>query len=361
MFDLEEYLSTSVGHIVRDMVKTSKFNINQNLFITKFAVSSRNATNIRLAHAKEGNHIPAFLISSITSTCNLHCAGCYSRSNGACHDGAAHDQLSDLEWHRIFKEARSLGINFIFLAGGEPLIRRDVINKAAKSKDIIFPIFTNGTMIDDEYIQLFDKNRNLIPVLSIEGEQETTDNRRGAGVYSKLINVMDRMKENQIMYGASITLNHENIDEVTSDSFVKKLNERGCKAVFYVEYVNADNAEEDIAPNDDDREYLNDRLTALRQEYDNMMFITFPGDEIKSGGCLAAGRGFFHINSTGGAEPCPFSPYSDMNVRDASLLDVINSKLFTELRSSDILTSQHDGACVLFTNRKKVEEIVNSK
>ena len=63
MFDLEEYLSASVGHIVRDMVKTSKFNMKQNLFITKFAVSSRNATNIRFAHAKEGNHIPAFLIS----------------------------------------------------------------------------------------------------------------------------------------------------------------------------------------------------------------------------------------------------------------------------------------------------------
>jgi MoaA/NifB/PqqE/SkfB family radical SAM enzyme len=53
-----------------------------------------------------------------------------------------------------------------------------------------------------------------------------------------------------------------------------------------------------------------------------MIFISFPGDEKTSGGCLAAGRGFFHINSHGGAEPCPASPYSDINVRDSSLLDL---------------------------------------
>ena len=78
-----------------------------------------------------------------------------------------------------------------------------------------------------------------------------------------------------------------------------------------------------------------------------MIYISFPGDEKSSGGCLAAGRGFFHINSHGGAEPCPFSPYSDINVKDTSLKEALQSELFTALRNSNILADDHIGGCVL--------------
>ena len=66
---------------------------------------------------KAGEHIPPFLISSITSGCTLHCAGCYSRSNGATNDCGPKDQLSAAEWRKIFDEARDLGVSFILLAG----------------------------------------------------------------------------------------------------------------------------------------------------------------------------------------------------------------------------------------------------
>ena len=90
-----------------------------------------------------------------------------------------------------------------------------------------------------------------------------------------------------------------------------------------------------------------------------MLFLSFPGDEKTSGGCLAAGRGFFHINSHGGAEPCPASPYSDMNVRNASLLEVLESKLFKSLRDEGILMDEHESGCVLFENKEKVEKLLN--
>ena len=86
-----------------------------------------------------------------------------------------------------------------------------------------------------------------------------------------------------------------------------------------------------------------------------MVYISFPGDEKSSGGCVAAGRGFFHINSHGGAEPCPFSPYSDVNVRDTSLREALKSKLFTRIKEEDLLVDDHKGGCVLFEKRKQVE------
>ena len=89
-----------------------------------------------------------------------------------------------------------------------------------------------------------------------------------------------------------------------------------------------------------------------------MVYVSFPGDEKSSGGCVAAGRGFFHINSHGGAEPCPFSPYSDVNVKTGSLRDAIRSPLFKALQSGDILLDDHEGGCVLYEKRDQVEALL---
>ena len=89
-------------------------------------------------------------------------------------------------------------------------------------------------------------------------------------------------------------------------------------------------------------------IVRLRNKYQDIVFISFPGDEKNSGGCIAAGRGFFHINSHGGAEPCPFSPFSDINVRDTSLKEAIGSRLFKRLVSEGLLDEDHKGGCILF-------------
>ena len=92
-----------------------------------------------------------------------------------------------------------------------------------------------------------------------------------------------------------------------------------------------------------------------------MVYISFPGDEKSSGGCVAAGRGFFHINSHGGAEPCPFSPYSDINVRDTSLQAAMKSPLFLALQEEGVLMEEHPGGCVLHEKRTQVESLLNNR
>jgi MoaA/NifB/PqqE/SkfB family radical SAM enzyme len=113
-----------------------------------------------------------------------------------------------------------------------------------------------------------------------------------------------------------------------------------------------------LAPGETEREYLRGEIDRLRREHPEMVYISFPGDEKSSGGCVAAGRGFFHINSHGGAEPCPFSPYSDVNVRNTSLREAMHSPLFTALRDGNILVDDHDGGCVLYEKRALVERIL---
>ena len=162
---------------------------------------------------------------------------------------------------------------------------------ASKHKNILFPLFTNGTFINGRYFELFDQSRNLLPIMSIEGGQKATDARRGAGIYDTLVKNMDEIKRRGLVFGTSVTVTTANIKEVAS----------------------AD---------------------------------------------IAAGRGFFHINSHGGAEPCPFSPYSDFNIREQSLIEALKSPLFAALRSGDILLDEHNGGCVLHTKKAEVEAIL---
>lgn len=357
-FDLQAYLSRGIEDFMRDLVKATLKNPRESAFMLRFAAATAAASKKRKASEAAGEHIPSFLIASITSQCNLHCAGCYSRCSHATTDDRPERQLTADEWRSIFREADELGISFILLAGGEPMLRRDVIEAAGQQKDILFPIFTNGTFLDEQYLALFDRCRNLVPVMSIEGDRAATDARRGRGVYERLIDGMEALQRRGLIFGASVTVTTQNIREAVSDAFLKTLSDRGCKAVIFVEYVPVTEESRDLAPGDEERDWLRAELDRLREERPEMVYISFPGDEKSSGGCVAAGRGFFHINSHGGAEPCPFSPYSDCNVRSASLRDALRSPLFTALRSGDILADDHSGGCVLYEKRALVESLL---
>ena len=357
-FDLQKHIEQGVEQIVADTLRATLRNPRESAFMVKFASASRKASKTRMKLEQEGLHVPGFLIASITSSCNLHCAGCYSRCNNATVDEPPVRQLSAAEWERIFREAEELGISFIMLAGGEPMLRREVLKAAGRMPSIIFPVFTNGTFIDDAYFRLLDECRNLVPVLSIEGGREITDARRGEGIYDKVTANMDAFRDKGLIFGASITVTTENVREVTSREFLDGLIDKGCKLVIYVEFVPVTDEAQHLAPGEPERAYMAEAMDQLCSHYTEAVLLSFPGDELSMGGCMAAGREFFHINSHGGAEPCPFSPYSDINVKETSLRDAIASPLFQSIQDNGLLTGAHAGGCVLYEKRAQVEAIL---
>ena len=359
MRDLAAYLSNSVSNIFQEAIRTCVSSPAELKFLVRAAGMQKQAAEKRAQAEQEGTPVPPFLIASIATKCNLHCAGCYARANHACGDATAAGELTAERWGELFSEAKGLGISFILLAGGEPLERPDVLDRAAAVAGMVFPVFTNGTLLRGEMLDRFDRNRNLIPVLSMEGNREQTDARRGKGTYSLVSRAMEEMHHREIFYGASVTVTKENLEQVSSDEFVEQLSSNGCRLVFYVEYVPADgNAAP--APGETERKFLAARLDALRQRIPNMIFLSFPGDEAQLGGCLASGRGFFHINAFGGAEPCPFSPYSDTNLRNGSLKQALSSPLFRRIRESGLEEGNHTGGCVLFEKREEIESLLQS-
>ena len=162
------------------------------------------------------------------------------------------------------------------------MMRMGVMEMATGHRDIAFPVFTNGTMVS-ENLDLFMDNRNLIPVLSLEGGRDSTDGRRGAGAFDSVMDVMSSLGEHGILYGASVTVPTENASEVLSDGFMGMLESRGCKVVFYIEFVPADRDLVHLAPDEGMREDCLMRVEELRSRHEAVI-MSFPGDEAKLGG-----------------------------------------------------------------------------
>ncbi|MDR0312690.1 MAG: radical SAM protein [Treponema sp.] len=358
MNNLEEYLSDGIKTLVLDALKQAAKNPKETAFLLQYAASSKKAEKLRHKAEKKGKHIPSFLIASITNRCNLNCSGCYHHARGDSKASShAVSGMSRNEWGKIFKEAAEIGVSAILLSGGEPLMRIDVLEEAALHQSILFPVFTNGTMLDTAFLKLFEEHRNLVPIISIEGDEALTDTRRGQGTYKDAMQAMEKLKEQDLLFGTSITVTNKNLRYVTGEETISRLENSGGKVAIFVEYVPF--ADQDLVLDDKDRLFLEERVTELKKK-EKMIVISFPGDEKVSGGCLAAGRGFFHINANGGAEPCPFSPYSDSNVKTTSLEKALESPLFTRLRNDNTLLADHKGGCVLFDMVDHVKSIVGT-
>ncbi|MDR3239729.1 MAG: radical SAM protein, partial [Clostridiales bacterium] len=184
---LERYLNDGVASLIRDALKATWHNPRASAFWARYSLAAAKAEARRQKVEGCGEHAPLFLIASIASQCNLHCVGCYDRTNhiGA-HIGAhisaasaSRMEMSAQDWRRIFDQAEKLGVSAILLAGGEPLTRMDVIEEACRRPSILFPVFTNGTLMEGAVPRVFDAHRNLVPIVSLEGDENFTDARRG--------------------------------------------------------------------------------------------------------------------------------------------------------------------------------------
>jgi len=350
---LTKMMNKSIGFLTEDFIKIALSDFSSAKSIINIALKQKSTAKLRDKYEESGIHVPPFMIASITSSCNLKCKGCYDREkvhNCSC-------ELNEKQWSEVFLQAKDLGISFILLAGGEPLTKDKIIKECVKYPEIIFPMFTNGMLINEEWTDFFASYRNIIPVVSIEGDREHTDKRRGEGVFDKVSFSFDLLKKRNIFYGTSITLTSENFESVLKEDFIGSYIDKGCRLFFFIEYIPFDPSTENLVISEEQRNELDSRLKNLREKYKGI-FLAFPGDEKAFGGCLAAGRGFIHINAMGGIEPCPFAPYSDVNLKNMTLKEALSSPLLKEIRDLHGVLKEHKGGCALFENRETVEKLI---
>jgi len=265
--------------------------------------------------------------------------------------------MSEDKLRSVIGEAGELGVSFIVLAGGEPLVRRDILDITRDHPEMLFLMATNGLLITDEMVSRFKEQKNIIPLISLEGYQKDTDDRRGPGVYEHLTSTIRKLKKADVFFGTSLTITSQNFEPIVEDTFIKDLYELGCKFFLFLEYTPIKENTEDWVINQEQRSRLTGKVNSFRSKY-SALFISVPGDEEEFGGCLSAGRGFIHISAEGDVEPCPFAPYSDSSLRNKSLKEALESDFLKAIRENEDHRDETGGSCALFAKREWVKGLL---
>jgi len=314
--------------------------------LVEAALFQRRQAERRRKAAKGGLTVPPILIASLTRECNLHCEGCYSQAlrPSSPEVGNTRHELSDERFLGIFREAIDLGVGTILLAGGEPLLRRNLVESASRFPGILFPLFTNGTLIDEAFMER-TAGSSIVPILSIEGKEKDTDGRRGHGIHAGASRWMGEMGKRGILFGASVTLTSKNADTVLDRGFLEGLGSTGIAVLFIIEYVPAASGTDHLVLSAEQRMLLDETGHFAGLPYP---VVALPGDEEAYGGCLAAGRGFVHLSPEGRIEACPFAPFSDRDVVANPLEQALRSPMLAAIREHHGDLTETRGGCALW-------------
>lgn len=344
------YINRVIDESDPNVVKKAALNLGYEAFFrgTKMIRKNREIYNC---------NIPWLILFDPTSACNMHCVGCWSGTYGHKHN------LSFEDMDKIVTQGKELGVYLYMLTGGEPLVKKkEILQLAEKHNDVEFSIYTNSTLIDDDFCKEVVRLGNITFQLSIEGTPETNDSRRGDGHYEKVMKAMDMLKKYGIIYGTSICYTRHNIEAVTSDEFLKMISDKGARFGFYFHYMPVgNNAAPELMPTMEQRKYMIDRIRYIRSEKSDIEFfpMDFQNDGEYVGGCIAGGRNYFHINSAGDAEPCVFIHYSNANIHDKSILEILQSPLFMAYHKGQPFNHNHLRPCPMLENPEILEKLVH--
>ncbi|MEA1874020.1 MAG: radical SAM protein [Bacteroidota bacterium] len=282
-----------------------------------------------------------------TRRCNLNCPYCSSGSQRKIDKkDLTFKQIVD----RILIPAREkVGSNFLTLSGGEFLVRKDAMDILKISEEMGFrlSIVTNGTLMDERFLDRMEKEINQKPLISLGiNSFDDNDQKIREVSLSYTLDLIDRLQNRGIPINISATMGRFNAD--TFHDTLKQFSEMGLpfnRIPFTPRNTNQRNLMFD-------KELLKNKLhPALNDLYKGYVsFIPFFLDpeyyKLKTGqsfedisvptnpsvGCWVGS--FYAVTPDGEVSPCPLlgDHVSGGNVLNEDLSDILfKSELFTKI------------------------------
>ncbi len=308
--------------------------------LVKYGFTDKELTLERRERFKEkyGFLPPSFIVLSPTQKCNLKCEGCYSSS---------HEKCPTLPYETVDKICEEVynewGNRFMTISGGEPLLYRDdgktLFDIWRKYEEMFFMFYTNGTLINERAAGKLAELGNVSPAISIEGLEKHTDERRGKGIYKKILEAFENLRKAGVPFGSSVTVTQKNIDVLLDEKFYKFLfEEQGISYMWMFQLMpigKAVNTDLMLTP---------EQRVQLYRVWEKMLdkgyaIADFWNSGVLSNGCIAYGRngGYLYIDWNGNIMPCVFVPYYEDNIielhkKGKKLADALFSGLFVNGR-----------------------------
>ena len=174
------------------------------------------------------------VIWNLIRRCNLTCKHCYSISADKDFPG----ELATEEVFSVMDDLKAFHVPVLILSGGEPLLRPDLFEIAARAKRLGFYVglSSNGTLIDGSNIErIAAADFNYVGV-SLDGIRETHDRfRRMAGAFEKSLHGIRLCRDAGLKIGVRFTMTQDNAHDLSG--LLQLVEDEGIDR-FYFSHLN---------------------------------------------------------------------------------------------------------------------------
>lgn len=301
-----------------------------------------------------GENFPAFLFISVTEQCNLRCQGCWVSP------GASRRALDMPTLHRLVDQAAAEGVATFGILGGEPLLHEGLFELFEKHPDRYFLLFTNGTLLTDDVAAALRKTANVSPLISIEGREEVSDERRGGcGVYKQTLAGLDACSRHGLVTGVATSVCRSNFDDLVNADFVNEAAARGAHYLWYYIYRPVGpNPSPELALDEEQVLALRRFMVEIRATAPLLVVDSYWDHEGRALCPAAVGIGY-HVGPGGDLEPCPPIQFACDNAADHQDLSrlIKDSTFLAQFRKVATATTR---GCLLMDDPKALLRAVQT-
>ena len=263
------------------------------------------------------------ILWEITPYCNMHCKHCLFYENTKVEP---QKQLTTEEIYKIIDNlSKESKLNAIWLSGGEPLLRKDIVEicQYISNYGIEPSISTNGVLLTPQKISSLNNAGVKYIHLSIDGAKaKTHDELRGVqGSFDQLMKVLDYLKVSPIKRGASFMVTEESIDEIEEVIEIAKEKELSVISFYLVAQLGR-GAQNFKGESEDLRKKLQEKISKMENNTDLKVEI-FRADTLEEESILQEcnAERFLNITYDGKLGGCPWLMKSDKDSEVGSLLE----------------------------------------
>jgi MoaA/NifB/PqqE/SkfB family radical SAM enzyme len=282
---------------------------------------------------KRGEVFPPFLYVSVINSCNLRCQGCWV-------DVAAKmEAMPPVTFHRMVREAQDMGNTFFGIVGGEPFMHPKLFELLEPHRGCYFQVFTNGHFITDAKAKRLRQLGNVTPLISVEGTELVSDQRRGrGGVLSKTMQGVHNCLKNKVFTGVCTSVCQTNFDDLLNEKWIDRLIDMGVMYTwFHVYRPMGPDACPDLCLTPEQQLEVRKFVVEMRVKKPIVIIDAYFDGEGQAL-CPAATGVTHHINPWGDIEPCPIVQFTKESIRR----DVDNRHLRDKFRDSAFLADFRD-------------------
>jgi MoaA/NifB/PqqE/SkfB family radical SAM enzyme len=300
---------------------------------------------------RRGEYFPPFLYLSILNACNLRCQGCWV-------DVEAKDALDLDTLHRTIADAKRHGNSFFGILGGEPFLHPRLLDLLAAHPDCYFQVFTNGQLITEKVARRLRALGNATPLISIEGREFTSDERRGKkDVFARTLRGLEHCLRAKLLTGVATSVCRSNIDELLTEAWLRELIRRGVHYVWYYGY-------RPVGPLPNFQLALGaEQLLRVRRFIVEMRaklpiaIIDAYYDHAGRALCPMTTGISHHVGPRGDIEPCPIIQFAVETIHDPrGVFEAMRTSAF--LKDFRELSARHTRGCVVLERPDLVKELV---